>query len=65
MFGDPLVTYNLGIGNTYMRSWTSEESNWDKSDKNPIEYPYHPDTLKDSGFQEEDIQAMRQQSATF
>lgn len=39
----------MAIGNVYMRSWTSEEENWDEKSTDPTEFPYHPDALKKSG----------------
>ena len=42
-YGDPLVTFNLSIGDVYMRTWTGDEANWDAMSNDPSEFNYHAD----------------------
>lgn len=48
IYGDPLVTYNLSIGDIYMRTWTGEETNWEAISNDPNEFSYHPEILRNS-----------------
>ena len=58
------MTYNLAIGSTYMRSWTSEEENWDSKSNDPAEFPYHPDSLNQDGVNSKELLTGRPASST-